>query len=88
MLKIAVIGAFLTIVNAIRLNQHERIVYNKDGTPAYETNQPGPVDKTYSGPGAVALADCIGKNSGDGCKLGGICLVCSGTIQCRYWKKC
>lgn len=45
-------------------------------------------DKTYAGPGSVALADCQGKNSGDGCKLGGTCLVCGGVMQCRYWGRC
>lgn len=88
MFKIAAIGTLLALANALTLNQHERIVYNKDGSPAYETNSPAPKDNTYAGPGSVALADCRDKQSGDGCKLGGTCLVCGGVIQCRYWGKC
>ena len=53
----------------------------------YETNLKSKVDP-YAGPGAVALAECVNKKNGAGCKLDGICMTCGGVLQCRYWRKC
>lgn len=89
MFKAIAIGTLLMLTQSLRVDrEHATIVYNKDGSMAYETNAPPKKDNTYAGPGAVALADCVGKNSGDGCKIGGKCLVCGGVMQCRYWGQC
>ena len=87
MFKTVLIGAILAFANSIRVANHDAYVFDKNGNLVGETNQVK-TDKTYAGPGSVALADCVGKNNGDGCKLGGTCLTCNGVIQCRYWGKC
>jgi hypothetical protein len=87
MFKAIAIASLLFLTQSLKLDTHDAIVYDKNGNMAYETNAVK-TDTTYAGPGSVALADCRGKNSGDGCKLGGTCLVCGGVMQCRYWGKC
>lgn len=68
--------------------EHEEVVYNRrTGAMGYETNLKSKVDP-YAGPGAVALAECVNKKNGAGCKLDGICMTCGGVLQCRYWRKC
>ena len=89
MFKAIAIGVLLVLTQALKVDrEHERIVYDKNGNPAYETNAPAKTDNTYAGPGAVALGDCASKNVGDDCKLGGMCMVCGGVKQCRYWRQC
>lgn len=88
MLKTLAIAALLALAHGLRMTEdHETIVYDKNGNMAYEINT-GPKKTGFEGPGSVALVDCNGKNEGDECKLGGMCMRCGGVMQCRYWRRC
>lgn len=64
MMKAFVIGAMLALTQALKLEKHDTLVFDKNGNLLYETNSGPKVDNTYAGPGAVALSDCSGKAAG------------------------